>query len=846
VPPGLTITTHACAAYTATGELSTAVWDEVLRGLAEVESMMDGRRFGNPESPLLLSVRSGAAVSMPGMLDTVLNLGMNDDVVEGLARATGARFALDSFRRFLDMFADVVLGIPHALFEETLHELKIEVGAKSDADLTEPQLRTLVEKYKLIYEHELGRPFPSDPLEQLRLAICAVFSSWQSPRARKYMEINDITGLVGTAVNIQAMVFGNAGDTSGTGVLFTRNPCSGEKELFGEFLVNAQGEDVVAGIRTPEPISEMANGELALAYDQLLECTHLLETHFGDMQDIEFTVQDNKLFLLQCRSGKRTGAAAVKIACDLAAEGICSPDKAVMLVEPQHLESMMHPQFEKDAQHESVLLAQGLPASPGAACGMVVFSSEQAEALNAQGKPAVLVRVETSPEDVGGMHAAEAVVTARGGMTSHAAVVARGWGKCCVTGCAELVIDEARGVVTTASGEEVSEGDWLSVDGTTGAVMRGRVPLAPPVASTELETFMALVDEHRALKVLANADTPADAKAARTNGAEGIGLVRTEHQWFASEERLLAIRRMVMAPTPEARRAALEEMLPFQRSDFAGIFKAMSGLPVTIRLLDPPLHEFLPDEHDAADVIATLSAECNNLSEHAIHERMDSLSEVNPMLGFRGCRLLIKHPEIAEMQARAIFEGACDAVAAGSEAAPDVMIPLVGSREEFSRVASLVRATAERVFAERGIELPFRVGTMVETPRAALLADELASEADFFSFGTNDLTQMTYGFSRDDAGKFLPDYIDAGILAKDPFETLDQKGVGKLVSLATKQGRAANPTIKIGICGEHGGEPSSVDFFHREGLDYVSCSPFRIPIARLAAAQAAINEQKSK
>ncbi|KAJ1427246.1 Pyruvate/Phosphoenolpyruvate kinase-like domain superfamily [Sesbania bispinosa] len=815
VPPGLTISTEACQEYQQNGKkLSGDLWEEILEGLKFVENEM-GASLGNPSKPLLLSVRSGAAISMPGMMDTVLNLGLNDEVVAGLAAKSGERFAYDSYRRFLDMFGDVVMDIPHSLFEEKLEKLKIAKGVKLDTDLTANDLKDLVEQYKNTYLEAKGEKFPSDPKKQLELAVKAVFNSWDSPRANKYRSINQITGLKGTAVNIQSMVFGNMGNTSGTGVLFTRNPSTGEKKLYGEFLINAQGEDVVAGIRTPEDLETMKTC-MPEAYKELEENCEILEKHYRDMMDIEFTVQENRLWMLQCRSGKRTGKGAVKIAVDMVNEGLVDIRSAIKMVEPQHLDQLLHPQFEDPSTYKDKVIATGLPASPGAAVGQIVFTADDAEEWHAQGKSVILVRTETSPEDIGGMHAAAGILTARGGMTSHAAVVARGWGKCCVSGCSDIQVNDVEKVVIVRD-KVIMEGEWLSLNGTTGEVILGKHPLSPPSLSDDLETFMSWADEIRHLKVLANADTPEDAITARKNGAQGIGLCRTEHMFFASDERIKAVRMMIMAITPEQRKAALDLLLPYQRSDFEGIFRAMDGLPVTIRLLDPPLHEFLP-EGDLEQIVSELTSQ-TGMKEEEIFSRIEKLSEVNPMLGFRGCRLGISYPELTEMQARAVFQAAVSVSNHGITVLPEIM--------ELRHQVSLIRNVAKKVFSETGSSLSYKVGTMIEVPRAALIADEIANEAEFFSFGTNDLTQMTFGYSRDDVGKFLPIYLSAGILQHDPFEVLDQKGVGQLIKICTEKGRAARPNLKVGICGEHGGEPSSVAFFAQLGLDYVSCSPFR-------------------
>ncbi|XAR57168.1 Pyruvate, phosphate dikinase [Bertholletia excelsa] len=836
VPPGLTISTEACQEYQQSGKkLPDGLWEEILEGLESVEKDM-GAFLGDPQKALLLSVRSGAAISMPGMMDTVLNLGLNDEVVAGLATKSGERFAYDSYRRFLDMFGNVVMGIPHSSFEDELENLKNAKGVQLDTDLTASDLKELVEQYKNVYLETKGEKFPSDPKKQLQLAVQAVFNSWDSPRAIKYRSINQITGLKGTAVNIQCMVFGNMGTTSGTGVLFTRNPSTGEKKLYGEFLVNAQGEDVVAGIRTPEDLETMRS-YMPEAYKELVQNCEILERHYKDMMDIEFTVQENRLWMLQCRSGKRTGKGAVKIAVDMVNEGLVDTRTAIKMVEPQHLDQLLHPQFEDPSAYKDEVVARGLPASPGAAVGQVVFSADDAEEWHAQGKSVILVRTETSPEDVGGMHVAAGILTARGGMTSHAAVVARGWGKCCVSGCADIRVNDAEKVV--AIGDRVIyEGDWISLNGSTGEVILGKQPLSPPALSGDLEIFMSWVDKIRHLKVMANADTPDDALTARNNGAEGIGLCRTEHMFFASDERIKAVRKMIMAVTPEQRKAALDILLPYQRSDFEGIFRAMDGLPVTIRLLDPPLHEFLP-EGDLEQIVNELTLD-TGMTENEVYSRIEKLSEVNPMLGFRGCRLGISYTELTQMQARAIFQAAVSTSNQGVTLLPEIMVPLVGTPQELGHQVSLIREVAKKVFSEMGTTLSYKVGTMIEIPRAALVADEIAKEAEFFSFGTNDLTQMTFGYSRDDVGKFLPVYLSKGILQNDPFEVLDQRGVGQLIKIATEKGRAARPSLKVGICGEHGGEPSSVAFFAEAGLDYVSCSPFRVPIARLAAAQVAV------
>ena len=835
VPPGFTIRASCCQHVASTGGWPDGLDAEVDAALAHVEQAM-GLRFGDPESPLLLSVRSGAAVSMPGMMDTVLNLGLNDSVVEGLAEKTdNPRFARDAYRRFIDMFANVVVGVAHERFEEAMEGLKRERGVEEDLQLDAEALADLVDRYKAVYRKETGYMFPEDPKEQLRLSIDAVFASWNSPRAVKYRRINEITGLLGTAVNVQAMVFGNMGDASGTGVCFTRNPSTGERHLYGEFLVNAQGEDVVAGIRTPKNIDQMGRA-LPTAYDELLEATRRLESHYQDMQDIEFTLQEGKLYLLQTRNGKRTGPAALKIALDMVREGVADGARAVRdLVTPDHLDQLLHPSFDPE-QEALTTVGKGLPASPGAAVGQVVFSAEDAEKAAGEGNDVILVRIETSPDDVGGMNAAKGILTARGGMTSHAAVVARGWGKPCVAGCSDIVIDYRTQSFTNGS-IKVSAGDWISIDGSTGEVVVGKRSLRSAELSGDFATFMGWTDEFRRLKVRTNADTPEDAKKAVEFGAEGIGLCRTEHMFFESD-RVTAVRKMILAETEAERRSHLERLLPMQRRDFAGIFEAMAGRPVTVRLLDPPLHEFLPaDPHEHAQVAETLGVSAEELAAS-----VERLREQNPMMGHRGCRLGLTYPEITEMQARALFEAALDVAARGIAVSPEIMVPLVGTAAELANQRACIEKTAEQVFEERKARVEFLIGTMIEVPRAALAAGEIAEHAQFFSFGTNDLTQMTFGFSRDDAGKFLPWYVDNDILPKDPFQSLDETGVGRLVELACREGRDARADLKLGICGEHGGDPASVAFFHRAGLDYVSCSPYRVPIARLAAAQAALRD----
>jgi len=839
VPPGFTISTEACKYYNEhEHQWPDGLHNTVDQGINHVEAAM-GMKLGDPGNPLLVSVRSGAAISMPGMMDTVLNLGLNDAVVEGLAKKTGnERFSYDAYRRFIDMFGDVVMGVGHGHFEHVISELKKEVGVENDVDLSAEDLKVLVDRYKAIYRRHTGFMFPDDPREQLTLAVNAVFDSWNSDRAVKYRRINKITGLLGTAVNVQAMVFGNLGDDSGTGVCFTRNPSTGEHKLYGEFLVNAQGEDVVAGIRTPEPISEMAN-EFPQAYRELVETTQRLEKHYKNMQDIEFTVQAGKLFMLQTRNGKRTGAAAVKVAVDLVREGLVDESTAVAdLVEPAHLDQLLHPRFADIDGYASEVIATGLPASPGAAVGQVVFSAEHAERAHADGKNVVLVRIETSPEDVGGMDAAEGILTSRGGMTSHAAVVARGWGKPCVAGCGDIVINYNNGTFTNGH-VTIKEGDWISINGSTGEVILGAQDLVPPELSGDFATFMEWVDKNRLMKVRTNADAPADAAKAREFGAQGIGLCRTEHMFFEGD-RIRSVREMILADNVDDRKTALAKLLPFQKEDFRGIFRAMNGLPVTIRLLDPPLHEFLPhDAHGQEQMAADM-----NISVEAVQEKVAFLSEFNPMLGHRGCRLGITYPEITQMQTRAILEAAVELDEEGVTVLPEIMVPLIGTLAEFANQKAVIQATAKEVFAEKGKEIDFLIGTMIEIPRAALTADEIATEADFFSFGTNDLTQLTFGYSRDDAGKFLPAYVDQKIIPEDPFQSLDQNGVGQLVKIGVERGRSTRQLLKVGICGEHGGDPRSVAFCYKVGMDYVSCSPFRVPIARLAAAQAYLAAQK--
>ena len=830
VPPGFTITTEACIEfYRRDRQWPQGLEEQVEEHLRRLEQAM-GLRFGSPERPLLVSVRSGARVSMPGMMDTVLNLGLNDETVQGLARASGnERFAYDSYRRFIQMYGDVVMGIPRRAFEDRLSELKRLRGVSEDPQLTAEDLKQLVAQFKEIVQQHKGRAFPHDPFEQLKGAIEAVFDSWNNPRAIKYREIHHIPGDWGTAVNVQAMVFGNMGEDSGTGVAFTRNPSTGEKEFYGEFLVNAQGEDVVAGIRTPLPIARLRE-VLPDVYRQLEDINRRLEAAYRDMMDIEFTVQRGELYMLQCRVGKRTARAAVRIAVEMAREGLIDRATAVMRVAPEQLDQLLHPTIDPQAQVQPI--AQGLPASPGAAIGKVAFFADDAERMADGGEKVILVRAETSPEDIGGMFKAQGILTSRGGMTSHAAVVARGMGKPCVVGCGALDIDERRKVVSV-NGQTLREGDWVTIDGATGNVYIGQVPLVQPSLGGHFAELMEWADEFRALGVRANADTPKDARVAREFGAGGIGLCRTEHMFFG-EDRITPVREMILANTREERERALAKLLPLQRGDFYEIFKEMLGHPVVIRLLDPPLHEFLPKEPAAvAEVAREMGVE-----PEVVEARVRALAEANPMLGHRGCRLGITFPEIYEMQTRAIFEAACQIAREGHHIEPEVMIPLVGMVGELAVLKERCLRVAQEVMEQQGQKLSYRIGTMIEVPRAALVAGEIAEHADFFSFGTNDLTQMTLGFSRDDVGKFLPRYLEMGLLKKDPFQTLDAEGVGQLVVMGVERGKQANPQLVVGVCGEHGGDPESIRFFHEAGVDYVSCSPYRVPIARLAAAQA--------
>ncbi len=841
VPPGFTISTEVCSYYYGHGKkYPPTLKAEIEKNLARLEKVMK-KKFGDRENPLLVSVRSGAPISMPGMMDTILNLGLNDETVEGLAkRANNPRFAYDAYRRFIQMFGNVVLGIEHSKFEKVLDEVKEKYGAKLDTDLDVDALKEVVQRYKDLIKEEKGFELPQDPKEQLQMAINAVFESWNNPRAITYRKLNEIPDDLGTAVNVQSMVFGNLGPTSGTGVAFTRDPSTGEKKFFGEFLINAQGEDVVAGIRTPEPIAALKK-KMPKVYKQLEQVYKRLEKHYRDMQDLEFTVEDGNLYLLQTRTGKRTAKAAVKIAVDMVKERLISKEEAVMRVSPKQLDQLLHPMIAPN--QELKVVAKGLPASPGAAVGKVVFYAEDAVKWAQDGEKVVLVRQETSPEDVAGMAAAEGILTARGGMTSHAAVVGRGMGKCCVVGCGDITVYEEEKRFVTKDGIEVKEGDWISLNGNTGEVYLGQAKLIEPEIAGEFKTLMKWADDIRRLGVRTNADTPHDAEVARNFGAEGIGLCRTEHMFFA-EDRIPVVREMIIArDDKEALRKALDKLLPMQKGDFKGIFRVMKGLPVTIRLLDPPLHEFLPHTDE----------EMRELSEQIgvpfekIKEAVTELHEFNPMLGHRGCRLGITYPEIYEMQAKAIFEAAAELIKDEKiKVEPEVMIPLVGHVKELQLMKEVVVNAAKEVMDRYGVKIKYKVGTMIEVPRAAITADEIASEAQFFSFGTNDLTQMGCGFSRDDAGKFLPEYIEKGIYEKDPFVSLDQAGIGKMMQIAVEGGRKVSPDLKLGICGEHGGDPDTIDFCHRIGLTYVSCSPFRVPIARLAAAQAAVRNKAVK
>ena len=839
VPQGFTITTEACTQYYEDGrKINDEIMAQTMEGVKWMEEV-NGKKFGDLKNPLLVSVRSGARASMPGMMDTILNLGLNDDVVAAMIAGNPdpafERFVYDSYRRFIQMFSDVVMEVGKKYFEQLIDKMKEDRGVKFDVDLTAADLKELAEQFKAEYKNQLGSDFPSDPVEQLKLAIEAVFRSWDNPRANVYRRDNDIPYSWGTAVNVMPMVFGNLNNESGTGVAFTRDPATGENKLMGEFLINAQGEDVVAGVRTPMPIAQMEQ-EFPEAYAEFLKVCETLENHYHDMQDMEFTVENKKLYMLQCRNGKRTAPAALKIACDLVDEGHKTPAEAVAMIDPRNLDTLLHPQFDAAALKAATPLGKGLGASPGAACGKVVFTADDAEAWAERGEKVVLVRLETSPEDITGMKAAQGILTVRGGMTSHAAVVARGMGTCCVSGCGDINMDEENKKFTLA-GQTFTEGSEISIDGTTGNIYAGIIPTVDASIAGEFGRVMAWADEFRRLKVRTNADTPADAKKARELGAEGIGLCRTEHMFF-EEDRIAAFREMICSDTVEEREAALEKILPYQQGDFKALYEALEGCPVTIRFLDPPLHEFVPTEE--ADIKKLADAQGKTVEQ--IKTIIDGLHEFNPMMGHRGCRLAVTYPEIAKMQTKAVIRAAINVKKAHADwnVCPEIMIPLICDTKELKYVKKIVVETADAEIAAAGVDLKYEVGTMIEIPRAALTADEIAKDAEFFCFGTNDLTQMTYGFSRDDAGKFLNAYYDAKIFENDPFAKLDQTGVGKLMEMAIKLGKATRPELHVGICGEHGGDPSSVEFCHKIGLDYVSCSPFRVPIARLAAAQAAL------
>ena len=842
VPQGFTITTEACTQYYNDGEvINDAIQAEIMENIAKLEKLV-GKEFGSLDNPLLVSVRSGARASMPGMMDTILNLGLNDEVVERFAvKTNNRRFAYDSYRRFIQMYSDVVMEVGKKYFEELIDEMKAKKGVKQDTELDADDLKELAEQFKAEYKAKIGSDFPQDPKEQLMGAIKAVFRSWNNPRAIYYRRMNDIPGDWGTAVNVQMMVFGNMGDTSGTGVAFSRNPATGEKGLFGEYLMNAQGEDVVAGVRTPSPISHLKETNPAV-YEQFVKIVETLEKHYRDMQDMEFTIEEGKLFMLQTRNGKRTATAALKIACDLVDEGMIDEKEAVCMIDPKQLDALLHPQFDAKALKAAKPIGRALPASPGAACGKVVFTAEDATdwVTNKGEKKVVLVRLETSPEDIEGMHYAQGILTVRGGMTSHAAVVARGMGTCCVSGCGEIVIDEEKKVFTLG-GKTFHEGDWISLDGSTGNIYGEAIPTVDASVTGDFGRIMAWADKYRALHVRTNADTPKDARQARSFGAEGIGLCRTEHMFF-EPDRIMAMREMIVSDTVEKREKALAKLLPMQQGDFEALYEALEGTPVTIRFLDPPLHEFVPTEEED---IKTLAKDMG-MTVKEVKDVITSLHEFNPMMGHRGCRLAVTYPEIAVMQTKAVIQAAIAVQARHADwnVVPEIMIPLVGEVKELAYVKSVVTKTADECIKAAGIEMKYKVGTMIEIPRAALTADAIATEAEFFSFGTNDLTQMTFGFSRDDAGKFLGAYYDKKIYESDPFAKLDQVGVGKLVKMAAELGRATRPDIHLGICGEHGGDPSTIEFCHNVGLDYVSCSPFRVPIARLAAAQANIKNPR--
>lgn len=839
VPPGLTVTTEACTEFYEQGKkLSDEIIDQIKANLSVLEEQT-GKKFGDVNNPLLVSVRSGAAFSMPGMMDTILNLGLNDNTVEGMAIKTGnKRFAYDSYRRFIQMFGDVVLEIPKVNFDNALETTKETKRYKFDTELTAEDLINLVAEFKKIYKEETRTDFPQEPEKQLLMAVEAVFRSWNNQRAITYRNLYDIPHNLGTAVNVQSMVFGNMGDTSGTGVAFTRNPSTGEKKVFGEFLINAQGEDVVAGIRTPLPIDKL-NEVMPEIYKQFIEAAHTLEQHYKDMQDIEFTIEEGKLYFLQTRNGKRTADAALRAAVEMVGEELITKKEAVMRVDPKSLDQLLHPKFDQADLEKSVPIAKGLPASPGAATGKIYFTADEAVAAVQKGENVILVRKETSPEDIEGMNMAKGILTSRGGMTSHAAVVARGMGKCCVAGCESINVNEANKIMTV-NGESYTEGDYISLDGSTGSVYKGKIKTVEANISGNFSKLMEWADEFRVLGIRTNADTPKDSEVAVKFGAEGIGLCRTEHMFF-EESRIFSVRKMIISDSVAQREKALAEILPMQKNDFKGIFKVMGIRPVTIRLLDPPLHEFIPhDEEDIIELAKDMNVEVNKLKD-----TINSLQEFNPMLGHRGCRLAISYPEIARMQTKAIIEAAIEVSREENiNIVPEIMVPLVGKKEELSILRKLIIEVAEETKKEFDSDLQYLVGTMIEIPRACVTADEVAEYADFFSFGTNDLTQMTFGYSRDDAGKFLNDYKDAGILEQDPFQTIDQIGVGKLVETAVKLGRGAKDHLHLGVCGEHGGDPASIEFFHKTGLDYVSCSPFRVPVARLAAAQAAIRHHQ--
>ena len=838
IPQGFTVTTEACTDYYNNGKaISDEIQGQIFDALATLEELQ-GKKFGDTEDPLLVSVRSGARASMPGMMDTILNLGLNDVAVEGFAKKTGnPRFAYDSYRRFIQMFSDVVMEMSKTFFEGILDEIKEAKGAKYDTDLTAEDLKEVIARYKAIYKEKMGEEFPQDPKVQLMEAVKAVFRSWDNPRAIVYRRMNDIPGDWGTAVNVQAMVFGNMGNTSGTGVAFTRNPSTGENGIYGEYLINAQGEDVVAGIRTPQPITKLAE-DLPECYEEFMKIAHKLEDHYRDMQDMEFTIQEGKLYFLQTRNGKRTAPAAIKIACDLVDEGKITPEEAVCRIEAKSLDQLLHPTFDPAALKAGEVIGSALPASPGAAAGKVYFTADEAKAAHEAGNRVVLVRLETSPEDIEGMHAAEGILTVRGGMTSHAAVVARGMGTACVSGCGEIKVHEEEKYFELG-GHTIKEGDYISLDGSTGKIYLGDIKTVEASVGGDFGRIMAWADQFRTLHVRTNADTPADTKNAVKLGAEGIGLCRTEHMFF-DPERIPKIRKMILSDTVEAREEALNELIPFQKGDFKAMYEALEGRPMTVRYLDPPLHEFVPT--DPEDIKAL--AEDMGLTPEQVKAKCDELHEFNPMMGHRGCRLAVTYPEIAKMQTRAVMEAAIEVKEEkGYDIVPEIMIPLVGEKKELKFVKDIVVETAEQVKKEKGSDIQYHIGTMIDIPRAALTADAIAEEAEFFSFGTNDLTQMTFGFSRDDAGKFLDSYYKAKIYESDPFARLDQTGVGQLVQMAAEKGRKTRPDIKLGICGEHGGDPSSIEFCHKVGLNYVSCSPYRVPIARLAAAQAALNNK---